>query len=346
MWADYNNIFIVSQILYRYTYKQQGQECDMKKILTSVFILACCMGGAMGNYCSKLGNNFPPSNMSVYDPNGTCLANSTRCKNGCKGTYTVDSCSNVNYAIRATEDFTYTHALDPETNYTTEYIKECLCQINDASYTAVCDENYYGQYNNCSYDKHSCDNCSTSCTECPDSQMTSALGSTNINACKCPVNTYRDTNANGKYYCQGCPVGSTTKTTTNETGTGATKLNDCKCPADQYMGKNDNGKDACLSCPTDAKSAVGSDDIDDCKCPQGYYMKADKKGCALCPEYIDTKAPGYNEDDPDNSADSAKFRTTTTSSGAKSIQECFIPQGIEFCDEKGCGKYTDNAGHN
>ncbi len=318
----------------------------MKKILTSVFILACCMGDSFGaNYCypqdiadlrnSYSGWTFWISSNCERNNNTTSACYNNECSSSKQGS--VDEpCSNAP-ALTARKNYlfdTTTQNLD-EANKKIDV--SCACALNTTNY--LCSAGYYRAGDSIKYTSDTTKNCSTyssGCEKCPDESMISAVGSTDISACKCPEKTYRSTNDKGNYICNTCPNGS------NTTVTGATKLNDCKCPADQYMGKDNNGKDACLSCPTDTTSAVGSDDIDDCKCPQGFYMKADKKGCAPCPEYINTKDPGYDKDDPD----SAKANTTTTSYGAKSIQECFIPQGTEFCDEKGCGTYTDNAGHN
>lgn len=286
----------------------------MKKILTSVFILACCMGGSYGDASCSMDQCTVTNCDKCYPDKKNIEA---RCSN--------------NYVIKANHYLTPHYGGSSQSDGPSS-IQYCYCK-RDSIY-AECAAGYYGDSVYCKRNEPTnqteetwvpgCDFCTTSCTKCPDyngTAGTSSEGTTSVTGCKCPADSYMTKDAQDKYYCQGCPEHSNTLETT-----GKTKVSHCTCEAGYYM--TDSNECAQIN------GTNYTDNGNTFSCDNGYYKNNDKNGCKQCPAI------------QDNSGSDTENYTTTTYSGATSIQECFIPQGTEFCDEKGCGTYTDNAGHN
>ena len=291
----------------------------MKKILTSVFILACCMGGGYGDsicsYYEAADCSNIPRDFSVYN---NCYETSTPCQQKKNGT--TKTCGQ--YVQKVTYDFFVKQNQITDTGY--DHC-EPSCYTQPKTTTYECVSGYYASGNvSCTGD---CTDC-TGCQTCP-AESTSSQGAKKLDDCMC--------NDPSKYIHPDTKACIKVPDNADRNPSFGTKF---LCHEGYYQAGY-----ACTKCTENATTQnKGSTSINDCKCKQGYYMN--NGACEPCPEYINTKDPGYNEDDPDNSDASAKVNTTTTSYGAKSIQECYIPQGIGFCDEKGCGTYTGNAYHN
>ena len=219
----------------------------MKKILTSVFVLACCMGSAWGNvsctteYCNET--------------EGMC---DTPCNNG--GTSTVHTCTGKNYVITANNDYT------PQWNEDNT-LKHCSCK--KSSYRYKCAKNYYGPSGLCgdTTTHYTCDTCSTSCTSCPTGSTTKNIGTTTLSGCHCT-----DT----KKYIKGTLCVTLPGNAIQDTYDGTNFI----CNIGYYK----NG-DACTQCPANKTTKKsGSTSASDCNlCIEGYYMN--NGTCVRCPEY-------------------------------------------------------------
>jgi hypothetical protein len=99
---------------------------------------------------------------------------------------------------------------------------------------------------------------SSGCAACPEGS-TSELGSTDIEACQCGINTFRQGDQ-----CVACPARSSTRILSGDTAgtlaTGSVDISACKCEEGLYMTQ----EDVCVPCP------------EGLICPEGAECKSDR----------------------------------------------------------------------
>ena len=145
----------------------------------------------------------------------------------------------------------------------------------------------------------------TKCQACPE-HSTSPEGTTDKSGCKCNVGYYGDTGALNPE-CKKCPDNATT----NQSG--SMTIGECLCKAGYYGTLTDENS-ICMKCPANSTSTAGSKTIDDCQCNKGYYKNG--ASCERCPSI-------------------GNVYGTTETSGATSINQCYIPSNTSITDTIG-----------
>ena len=151
------------------------------------------------------------------------------------------------------------------------------------------------------------------CAACPE-HSTSPANTADKSGCKCNVGYYGDTGALNPE-CKKCPDNATT----NQSG--SMTIGECLCKAGYYGTLTDENS-ICMKCPANSTSTAGSKTIDDCKCNKGYYKNG--ASCERCPSI-------------------GNVYGTTETSGATSINQCYMPLNTDIEDETGTFDFTSDC---
>ena len=142
------------------------------------------------------------------------------------------------------------------------------------------------------------------CTTCPGIQTTLSTGSSNVNACICPIGTY---GLNGSGVCTSCGTNQTSPIGT-QTQSGCVLF----CPVGSYANGN-----TCTICPY-GTSPAGSTTVSACACTSGTYLN-NGTCVAQCP-------PGMYGDVATKTCIQCPG-TQTSNTGTVGITGCQCPDG-------------------
>ena len=165
---------------------------------------------------------------------------------------------------------------------------------------------YTCEYSYCTSGKYGNPGAGIPCVSCP-ANSDSPDRTTSITGCICNTGYYgniRDENS----VCSKCPANSMVPV--HRQGTSVT---DCECYSG-YYGVITSDSSVCTKCPANSTSTAGSQTIADCKCNKGYYKVGNT--CERCPSI-------------------GNVYGTTETSGATSINQCYIPSNTSITDTIG-----------